>query len=151
MKFSKLRAISCHFKVSRQIVKDISIPKIRLIFLLMYDNLYTITYYVHDFFQGKPCGESLRASGRRPGSAMAAMEGGPQGPSYNKVASPDLGSRHFKRPPFEPPAELRNILWEEELKEKGHGSRSRTQTMQKRLAFGNLENASHRCLRPPNM
>jgi hypothetical protein len=48
---------------------------------------------------------------------MVVVEGGPQGPSYNKVASPELGSGHFKRPPFEPPTELRDILWAERLQE----------------------------------
>jgi len=41
---------------------------------------------------------------------MEAEEGGPPGPSYNMVTTPELGNKHFKRPPFELPAKLRNTL-----------------------------------------
>jgi hypothetical protein len=46
---------------------------------------------------------------------MEVEEGGPPGPSYSFVIAPELGFKHFKRPPFEIPAEMKNIIWEDEL------------------------------------
>jgi hypothetical protein len=53
-----------------------------------------------------------------PAPAMEVEEGGPPGPSYITVTTPELGIKHFKRLPFELPTDLRNILWEEDLRRK---------------------------------
>jgi hypothetical protein len=46
---------------------------------------------------------------------MEVEEGGPPGPFYSSVIALELGFKHFKRPPFEIPVEMKNILWDNEM------------------------------------
>lgn len=46
---------------------------------------------------------------------MEVEEGGAFGPSYSSIIALELGIKHFKRSPFELPAEMKNILWEDDL------------------------------------
>jgi hypothetical protein len=48
-------------------------------------------------------------------TAMEGVVGGPMCPSYNFIMAPEKGFKHFKFPTFKILAEMKHIIWEEEM------------------------------------